>query len=99
MPAGALVLAGTQPTCTTVTDGRRVPLRARQGRTAAGGLRTARAPSSQTVDKTKHVNGGCRSLTLGRAREWECYIGQAAVDQQIISKGFLGQVETAPGVG
>ena len=57
-----------------------------------------RAPSSQTVDKTQHVNGGCRSLTSA-GTEWECYIGQAAVDQQIISQGFLGQVETTPGVG
>jgi hypothetical protein len=52
----------------------------------------------QTVDKTQHVNGGCRSLN-SEGTEWECYIGQAAVDQQIISQGFLGQVETAPGVG
>jgi hypothetical protein len=44
------------------------------------------------------VNGGCRSLN-SEGTEWECYIGQAAVDQQIISQGFLGHVETAPGVG
>ena len=28
-----------------------------------------------TVDATKHVNGGCRSLRSD-GREWECYLGQ-----------------------
>lgn len=52
----------------------------------------------ETVDATKHVNGGCRALNdLGT--EWECYIGEAAVQQRIISHGFLGQYASGPGVG
>ena len=51
----------------------------------------------QTVDKTQHVNGGCRSLTSA-GTEWECYIGQAAVDQQIISRVSSAR-STTPGVG
>jgi hypothetical protein len=44
------------------------------------------------------VNGGCRSLASD-GREWECYVGQAAVDQQIIGAGFLGEYAPAPGQG
>ena len=51
-----------------------------------------------TVDATKHVNGGCRSLRAD-GREWECYIGRAAVDQSIIGAGFLGDYAPAPGAG
>jgi hypothetical protein len=51
-----------------------------------------------TVDRTKHVNGGCRSLASD-GRTWQCYIGQAAVDQDIIAPGFLGEYAPSPGVG
>jgi hypothetical protein len=51
-----------------------------------------------TVDATKHVNGGCRSLDSD-GRTWQCYIGQAAVDQKIVSAGFLGEYAPTPGVG
>jgi hypothetical protein len=42
------------------------------------------------------------SRPRGRMRapsEWQCYIGQAAVDQQIIGQGVLGEYAPAPGVG
>ena len=51
-----------------------------------------------SVDASKHVNGGCRSLEQD-GREWECYIGQAAVDQQIIGQSLLGEFAPTPGVG
>ena len=51
-----------------------------------------------SVDATKHVNGGCRSLRSD-GREWECYIGQAAVDQRMIGPDFLGEYAPSPGVG
>jgi hypothetical protein len=44
------------------------------------------------------VNGGCRSLASD-GKTWECYIGQKAVDEQIIGQGFLGQYAPTPGVG
>ena len=49
-------------------------------------------------DATKHVNGGCRSLTSD-GRQWRCYIGEAAVEQQIIGPDFLGEYAPSPGVG
>jgi hypothetical protein len=74
------------------------PAWARRPPRPAFALRAVSGTVYQTVDKTQHVNGGCCSLN-SEGTEWECYIGQAAVDQQIISQGFLGHVETAPGVG
>jgi hypothetical protein len=51
-----------------------------------------------TVDATKHVNGGCRALNSA-GTDWECYLGQEAVTQQIIGQSFLGQYAPSPGVG
>jgi hypothetical protein len=97
LPAGVLELVGTRPTCTTVRQGVEyhctipdVPAGA-----AAAGL--TKGAVYETVDASHHVNGGCRALD-DDATEWECYVGQAAVDQKIISQGFLGQV-AGPSVG
>lgn len=100
IPAGTLSLIGTEPTCTTVTANveyhctlAKVP--SNDGGPPAGQWKGTVEP---TVDATQHVNGGCRSLS-DDGREWECYIGQAAVTQKIISEGFLGQKSLGPGVG
>jgi hypothetical protein len=73
--------------------GRRVPLRPREGTCARSlGLEGAVEP---TVDATKHVNGGCRSLASD-GKEWECYIGEAAVRQRVIGEGLLGDYAQTP---
>ena len=96
LPAGTLSLAGTNPTCTVVEqDAEYVCV-----------LEHAPAPEvsdwkgtvEPTVDATKHVNGGCRALTSD-GRRWRCYIGRAAVDQQIIGPDLLGEDAPSPGVG
>ena len=102
MPAGTLALAGTEPTCTAVTKdvefhcvlakAPALEVTDSQGNPAWKGT------VEPSVDASKHVNGGCRSLAQD-GREWECYIGQAAVDQNIIGQGFLGQPSPTPGVG
>jgi hypothetical protein len=51
-----------------------------------------------TVDASKHVNGGCRSLNAG-GTEWRCYVGEEAVKQRIIGPGLLGEYAPSPGVG
>ncbi|HEV7639340.1 MAG TPA: hypothetical protein VGO39_00555 [Gaiellaceae bacterium] len=96
MPAGTLSLAGTEPTCTTVKDG--VEFHCVLANAPAPEVSDWRGTVEPTVDATKHVNGGCRSLT-SKGTEWECYIGQAAVDRQIIGQSLLGQVSSGPGVG
>ena len=44
------------------------------------------------------MNGGCRSLTSD-GLEWQCYIGEEAVAQQIVGESFLGEYAPSPGVG
>jgi hypothetical protein len=96
LPAGTLSLVGTEPTCTTVQDG--VEYHCVLARPPAPEVSDWKGTVEPTVDASKHVNGGCRSLTSA-GTEWECYIGQAAVDQRIIGAGFLGAYSPGPGVG
>ena len=97
LPAGTKMLQGTEPRCTVIRQEveyhcvlRRLP--------ADPELADLQGTVEPTVDATKHVNGGCRSLTSD-GRVWQCYIGQAAVDEQIIGPGFLGEYAPSPGVG
>ena len=96
MPAGTLSLAGTEPTCTTVQDG--VEFHCVLAKAPAPEVSDWKGTVEPTVDASKHVNGGCRSLT-SEGTEWECYIGQAAVSQQIIGQSLLGEFAPTPGVG
>lgn len=102
MPAGTLALAGTEPTCTVVA--KNVEFHCVLAKAPASEVTDAQGNPAwkgtvePSVDATKHVNGGCRSLAQD-GREWECYIGQAAVDQQIIGQSLLGEFAPAPGVG
>jgi hypothetical protein len=97
LPAGTKMLEGTDPRCTVVTQdveyhcvlSRPIPS------PEAADLKGTVEP---TVDATKHVNGGCRSLASD-GLSWQCYIGQAAVDEQIIGESFLGEYAPSPGVG
>jgi hypothetical protein len=96
LPAGTRFLVGTHPTCTVVTEGVEYHC------TIAGPFKSEiadlRGTVEPTVNASKHVNGGCRSLRSD-GREWQCYIGAAAVRQQIIGAGFLGEYAPSPGVG
>ncbi len=96
LPAGTLALAGTNPSCTVVVQD--VEYLCTLERAPAPEVSDWKGTVEPTVDATKHVNGGCRALTSD-GREWRCYIGQAAVEQQIIGPGFLGEFAPAPGVG
>ena len=96
MPAGTLALLGTDPTCTVVTEG--VEYHCLLARVPAPEVQDWKGTVEPTVDGTSHVNGGCRSLRSD-GLEWQCYLGQAAVDEQIIGQGFLGEYSSGPGVG
>jgi hypothetical protein len=96
MPAGTLALAGTEPTCTVVKDN--VEFHCVLAHAPAPEISDWKGTVEPTVDATKHVNGGCRSLRSD-GTEWECYLGQEAVAQQIIGAGFLGEYAPSPGVG
>ena len=97
LPAGTRMLQGTEPRCTVVEQD--VEYHCVLTKPIANPeVADLKGTVEPTVDATKHVNGGCRSLD-SRGREWQCYIGRAAVDQQIIGPGFLGEYAPAPGVG
>ena len=97
LPAGTRMLQGTEPQCTVVEQD--VEYHCTLTRPIANPeVADLKGTVEPTVDATKHVNGGCRSLD-SQGREWQCYIGRAAVDQQIIGPDFLGEYAPAPGVG
>jgi hypothetical protein len=96
MPAGTLALAGTEPTCTVVRQD--VEFHCVLSRPPAPEVSDWKGTVEPTVDRTEHVNGGCRSLRSD-GLEWQCYVGEAAVEQRIVSAGFLGEYAPSPGVG
>jgi hypothetical protein len=96
MPAGTLALAGTEPTCTVVTQD--VEFHCTLAKAPAAEVSDWLGTVEPTVDASKHVNGGCRSLASD-GKEWECYLGQKAVDEQIIGPSLLGAYAPSPGVG
>jgi hypothetical protein len=99
LPAGTLSLAGTEPDCTVVRqDVEYHCVLARPPAPEVDGFDQWKGTVEPTVDASKHVNGGCRSLN-SEGTEWRCYIGEEAVKQQIIGPGFLGEYAPSPGVG
>jgi hypothetical protein len=94
--AGGFIFQGTHPDCTVVTEG--VEYHCMLDKPPIPEVSDFKGTVYQTVDATQHVNGGCRSLTSA-GLEWECWIGEAAVKQKIISEDFLGEVQTVPAVG
>jgi hypothetical protein len=96
LPAGTFSLAGTDPSCTTVKAG--VEYHCVLAKAPAPEVSDWKGTVEPTVDASRHVNGGCRSLTSA-GTTWQCYIGRAAVDQQIIGAGFLGEYAPTPGRG
>jgi hypothetical protein len=97
LPAGTKMLLGTEPRCTVVRQD--VEYHCVLSRLPSDPeVVDLKGTVEPTVDATKHVNGGCRSLTSD-GRVWQCYIGQAAVAEQIIGPDFLGDYAPSPGVG
>lgn len=95
MPAGAAIFDQTDPSCVVNPDGSSYRCT----------LSSPPAPEVSDFQGTKEVlaidglaAGGCIGLdAVGMT--WDCYIGQAAVDHEIISQDFLGQPVLAPGRG
>ena len=96
LPAGTLSLAGTEPTCTVVRQD--VEYDCTLARAPRPEVSDWKGTVEPTVDDSKHVNGGCRSLQSD-GRRWRCYLGEEAVRQRIIGAGLLGEYAPSPGVG
>lgn len=98
LPQGVFALLDTHPTCTVVREGIEFDCtldRAPRGDVGAGNWKGTVEP---TVDDTKQINGGCRSLNAA-GTHWRCYVGKEAVAQQIIDAGLLGERSNGPSVG
>jgi hypothetical protein len=95
LPDGATFM-GLSPRCTTAIEGiydctiDEFPV----------GARTADVTGyvNIIVDNTSHVSGGCRALKADGTR-LTCYVGQLAVDHDIVSAGFLGDWVSGPAQG
>ena len=94
---GSAIFRDTNPTCTEINQYefhctlKSVPT----GEIIEGSYLGAKMDS---VDSTKHVNGGCIA-TSGDGLEWDCYVGQAAVEHGVLSPEILGQYQREPSHG
>ena len=93
---GAAIFTGAHPTCTIVSAN--VEYHCTLDRPPLPEVQDFKGTVEPTVDAGKHVNGGCRALTSD-GLSWECYLGEEAVRQQIVSEGFLGEYAPTPGHG
>lgn len=86
LPNGA-VLQGIVPSCTT-TDSIEYDCTIESYPDRTEGFDWT-GYAAAIVDETSHVSGGCRAASAD-ALQWKCYIGQRAVDEQIVGPYYLG---------
>jgi hypothetical protein len=97
MPGGSAIFDGTNPTCVVVTEG--VDYRCTLAHAPTVETTASYLGSKQLLkgpDAT--ITGGCIA-TSADGLHWECYIGDAAVQHDILVKSLLGQPVLAPGHG
>jgi hypothetical protein len=101
MPAGTAIFGQTDPTCVLNADDAsyRCTLSNPPGDevTDANG-NPAYLGTKEVVAIDGVVAGGCIGLDQA-GMTWDCYVGQAAVDHDIISQDFLGEPLLGPGHG
>lgn len=96
MPGGSAIFEGTEPSCTTTDD-------------VVFDCTLAHAPTVEVqldytgsaeliVDDTSHISGGCRGVDV-EGLHWTCYVGERAVEEQILAEDLLGQLSLGPGHG
>jgi hypothetical protein len=73
-------------------------IRAWKAGTAGTGPGQFKGTVEPTLDASRRVNGGCRAIN-GDGTQWECYLGQAAVKERIVSGVGGKPVPGGPGVG
>ena len=95
MLAGAAIFAQSDPTCALESD----------GKTYRCTVKNAPAPEFSNYLGAKEllviagsVAGGCIGLDQD-GMTWNCFLGQQAVDHEILDKGLLGQPAPFPGRG
>jgi hypothetical protein len=95
MPAGAAIFNQSDPSCLMNPDA--TSFRCTLSRPPAGDHATFMgAKEVLAIDGV--AAGGCIGLDAA-GMTWDCFIGQAAVDREIISQDFLVQPVLGPGQG
>ena len=96
MPAGSALFGGTHPTCELGQDGVTYDCTLASLPTEETSEDWTDAKEILTIEK--HIAGGCIGQDqLGR--RWKCYLGDEAVEREILSRDLLGQFAPAPGRG
>jgi hypothetical protein len=96
LPGGSMIFQGTNPSCSSSDD---VVFQC-----TLASAPTAEVLSDYTnaaelfVDQDLNIAGGCRGQSADGLK-WTCYLGQRAVDEQILSADLLGQYSPSPGRG
>jgi len=96
LPGGSVLFTGTDPSCTS-------------GDGVVFDCTLASAPTAEVqddwtgaaelfVDADANIAGGCRGLDPA-GLHWTCYVGQRAVQEQILAADLLGQHTSGPGRG
>lgn len=96
LPLGSGVFAGTDPTCTPVGESFDCILAsAPTVGSMEGGWRGAKF---SFLDDQKRIAGGCIGADSAGLR-WTCFLGERAIEMEIIDREVLGRVVPEPGRG
>jgi hypothetical protein len=96
LPGGSMIFQGTNPSCSS-TDGVVFDCTLASAPTAEV-LGDYTGAAELFVDKDLNIAGGCRGQSAD-GLTWTCYLGQRAVDEEILAADLLGQNEPSPGRG
>jgi hypothetical protein len=95
MPAGAAIFEQTDPSCVLNPDGR--SFRCTLARPPVAEIENFLGAKEVLAIEGK-VGGGCIGLDVA-GMQWDCFLGQDAVDREIIGPDLLGEPVLGPGQG
>jgi len=96
LPGGSMIFQGTNPTCPSADN---IVFQCTLASAPTEEVEDDYTNSAQLfVDSDLNIAGGCRGQSAD-GLHWTCYLGQRAVDEQILAADLLGQHEPAPGRG
>jgi len=97
MPAGTAIFDQTDPTCLANPDGKSFRCTLASAPGSEDGI-TDFTGTKEVLAIDGIVAGGCIGLDVA-GMTWDCYVGQDAVDMEIIGPDFLGEPVLGPGRG
>ena len=96
LPGGSMIFQGTNPSCTSSDH---IVFQCTLASAPTQEVLDDYTNSAQLfVDGDLNIAGGCRGQSAD-GLHWTCYLGQRAVDEEILAADLLGQHETAPSRG